>query len=157
MRVVEDGEEMGEGKKVGIAGEIMSVQKAPMRRLARASPARVSRAIPSRSPPAAFRNTGANLSQTSFRATAEKPKRIIHRIARRIKYIHSTSIATSPRPRSGSARSAHRRQTLRGTTAYPNVSPGASSRNGVPFQSAVFLKTVFPHHLLMEFSPIRPC
>ena len=40
--------------------------------------------------------------------------------------------------------------------AHPNVSPGASCRSGVPFQSLVFLNTVFPHHVAMVFSPIRP-
>ena len=43
----------------------------------------------------------------------------------------------------------------RGET-YPKVEFGATERRGVPFQSAVFWKTMLPHHVWMVFAPIVP-
>lgn len=37
----------------------------------------------------------------------------------------------------------------------PNVSPGGAALSGTPFQSAVFVNTVFPHHASHD-APIVP-
>ena len=39
---------------------------------------------------------------------------------------------------------------------YPKVSPGGGALSGVPCQSAVSLKTVFPHHCWIVVLPISP-